>query len=121
MEFLNGYWLTLLGMALLLFCSAFFSGTETALFSLSRDQVKELRAHGRHVDRLLGGPARKLNDDEKRLFSRMAEVFAGVMPFFAIEILRIALLLGYGVAGMLWLVVRTRRVVRATERERNGT
>lgn len=53
MEFLHGYWLTLLGMVLLLFCSAFFSGTETALFSLSRDQVKDLREHGRHVDRLL--------------------------------------------------------------------
>ncbi|MDZ8117104.1 hemolysin family protein [Pontiella sp. NLcol2] len=40
-------------MAVLLLCSAFFSGTETALFSLSRDQIKKLRAHGRHVDRLL--------------------------------------------------------------------
>ncbi|VGO15210.1 Magnesium and cobalt efflux protein CorC [Pontiella desulfatans] len=40
-------------MAVLLCCSAFFSGTETALFSLSREQVKELRAHGHQVERLL--------------------------------------------------------------------
>ncbi len=40
-------------MALLLLGSAFFSGTETALFSLSRDQIKDLREHGHHVDRLL--------------------------------------------------------------------
>ena len=40
-------------MAFLLSCSAFFSGTETALFSLTREQVKHLRSHGHHVDRLL--------------------------------------------------------------------
>lgn len=40
-------------MVLLLFCSAFFSGTETALFSLSREQVKQLREHGGHIERLL--------------------------------------------------------------------
>lgn len=40
-------------MAFLLCCSAFFSGTETALFSLTREQVKHLRSHGQHVDRLL--------------------------------------------------------------------
>ena len=45
--------MTLLGMVLLLFCSAFFSGTETALFSLSREKVKQLRSQGLHVDRLL--------------------------------------------------------------------
>ena len=53
MGILEEHVLTLLGMLLLLLCSAFFSGTETALFSLSRDQVKDLRAHGAHVDRLL--------------------------------------------------------------------
>lgn len=45
--------MTLLGMAALLLCSGFFSGTETALFSLSREQIKELRARGRHVEGLL--------------------------------------------------------------------
>ncbi len=40
-------------MALLLLCSAFFSGTETALFSLSREQVKQLRRDGRHVEKML--------------------------------------------------------------------
>lgn len=40
-------------MALLLLCSAFFSGTETALFSLTREQIKRLRAHGHQVEKLL--------------------------------------------------------------------
>lgn len=53
MELLQEHFLTLLGMVLLLSCSAFFSGTETALFTLSRDQIKDLREHGHHVDRLL--------------------------------------------------------------------
>ncbi|WP_372794513.1 hemolysin family protein [Pontiella sp.] len=53
MDILNEHLLALLGMALLLLGSAFFSGTETALFSLSRDQIKDLREHGHHVDRLL--------------------------------------------------------------------
>ena len=40
-------------MAVLLLLSAFFSGTETALFSLTREQVKRLRGQGRHVDKML--------------------------------------------------------------------
>ncbi len=40
-------------MALLLLCSAFFSGTETALFSLTREQVKRLRRQGHHVEKTL--------------------------------------------------------------------
>ncbi len=40
-------------MGLLLCVSAFFSGTETALFSLTSEQVKVLRRQGHHVDRLL--------------------------------------------------------------------
>ncbi len=40
-------------MGLLLLCSAFFSGTETALFSLSREQVKQLRRDGHHVEKML--------------------------------------------------------------------
>lgn len=40
-------------MTLLLFCSAFFSGTETALFSLTREQVKQLRSHGHSVEKML--------------------------------------------------------------------
>jgi len=40
-------------MAGLLFFSAFFSATETALFSLTREQVKRLREQGEHVSRML--------------------------------------------------------------------
>ncbi len=40
-------------MALLLLCSAFFSGTETALFSLTREQVERLRGHGHHIEKIL--------------------------------------------------------------------
>ena len=40
-------------MGLLLLISAFFSGTETALFSLTREQVKALRGHSRHAERML--------------------------------------------------------------------
>ena len=40
-------------MALLLLCSAFFSGTETALFSLTRDQIKRMRRQGHQVEKLL--------------------------------------------------------------------
>lgn len=40
-------------MAGLLGCSAFFSGTETALFSLTREQVKRLRGEGHRVEKTL--------------------------------------------------------------------
>lgn len=40
-------------MAVLLLCSAFFSGTESALFSLSRSQIRRLRHEGHQVERLL--------------------------------------------------------------------
>lgn len=43
----------LLAMALLLLFSAFFSGTETALFSLTREQIKRLRGQGHRVEKLL--------------------------------------------------------------------
>ena len=43
----------LLIMAFLLLCSAFFSGTETALFSLTREQLKRLHDQGLHVEKLL--------------------------------------------------------------------
>ncbi|MDF7806643.1 hemolysin family protein [Pontiellaceae bacterium B12219] len=45
--------MTFLGMALLLGCSAFFSGTETALFSLTREQIKSLKAEGRNLEKML--------------------------------------------------------------------
>ena len=54
----------LVGMLGLLTGSAFFSGTETALFSLSRGQLMRLRhgkATGRAVARLLARPQRTLN------------------------------------------------------------
>jgi putative hemolysin len=50
---LANHLLTLLIMVVLLFCSAFFSGTESALFSLSRRQIRRLRHEGHHVERLL--------------------------------------------------------------------
>ncbi|MDF7799757.1 hemolysin family protein [Pontiellaceae bacterium B1224] len=53
MEILADHFLSLAVMALLLLCSAFFSGTETALFSLSRGQVKKLRSHGHNVEKML--------------------------------------------------------------------
>jgi len=40
-------------MAVLLLLSAFFSGTETALFSLTREQVKRLRGQGRREEGVL--------------------------------------------------------------------
>lgn len=40
-------------MAVLLFCSAFFSGIETALFSLTPEQVKRLRGEGHAVGKTL--------------------------------------------------------------------
>ena len=53
MEILSDHFIALLSMALLLLLSAFFSGTETALFSLSREQVKRLRGQGSHVEKTL--------------------------------------------------------------------
>lgn len=50
---LANHLLTFSIMLLLLFCSAFFSGTESALFSLSRSQIRRLRHEGHHVERLL--------------------------------------------------------------------
>lgn len=53
LEIVADHLISLLGMLVLLGCSAFFSGTETALFSLSPGQVKKLRQEGRQVERLL--------------------------------------------------------------------
>ena len=53
MEILADQFLALMAMALLLLCSAFFSGTETALFSLSRAQLKRLRGHGSDLEKTL--------------------------------------------------------------------
>ncbi len=53
MDILVEHLMALLTMAFLLLCSAFFSGTETALFSLTREQVKRLRGQGRHVEKTL--------------------------------------------------------------------
>jgi len=52
-EFLADNWVGLVSMAVLLFCSAFFSGTETALFSLTRGQVERLRGCGQHIEKTL--------------------------------------------------------------------
>ena len=53
MGVLSDHMVGLLTMVFLLLCSAFFSGTETALFSLTREQVKRLRAQGHRVEKLL--------------------------------------------------------------------
>ena len=53
MEILANHLFTLLTLVVLLFCSAFFSGTESALFSLSRRQIRRLRHEGHHVEKLL--------------------------------------------------------------------
>lgn len=52
MNFIQEYVFFLLPMTLLLALSAFFSGSETALFSLTSEQQRRLRVH-RGVDRLL--------------------------------------------------------------------
>ncbi len=55
---------TLVALAILLGCSAFFSGSETALFSLSRARVRQFRDHGgvigRAIANLLNLPRRLL-------------------------------------------------------------
>ncbi|MEN7973088.1 MAG: hemolysin family protein [Verrucomicrobiota bacterium] len=53
MLILANHFIELSTMALLLLCSAFFSGTETALFSLTREQVKRLRGQGHDVEKTL--------------------------------------------------------------------
>jgi CBS domain containing-hemolysin-like protein len=50
---LADHFISLLSMTILLLLSAFFSGTETALFSLTREQVKRLRERGRHEEGIL--------------------------------------------------------------------
>ena len=53
MEFFREHVLTLSGLLLLIVCSGFFSGTESALFSLSREQIRKLRQEGHRVEKLL--------------------------------------------------------------------
>lgn len=53
MDILLNNWVEWGAMVLLLLCSAFFSGTETALFSLTRGQVERLRGQGVHIERTL--------------------------------------------------------------------
>ncbi len=53
MELFSDHILSLAVMALLLLCSAFFSGTESALFSLNRADIRRLRHEGHQVERLL--------------------------------------------------------------------
>ncbi len=53
MQIIADHLLTIVSMALLLFCSGFFSGTESALFSLSRSQIRRLRHEGHNIEKLL--------------------------------------------------------------------
>ncbi len=63
-EFLTAHGWQLILMVVLLGCSGFFSGTETALFSLSRGRLLHMAESGRpgrRVSRLMGRPRRVLN------------------------------------------------------------
>ncbi len=60
---LAAYPLHLLAMGLLLCCSAFFSGSETALFNLSRSQLRRFRSARSPFQNL----AARLMDDPRRL------------------------------------------------------
>jgi len=78
--------LDLVGMALLLCASAFFSASETALFNLSQDQLRRFRAARSPLQNL----AARLMDDPRRLlvtvlFGNMAVNVA----FFAMSVLLI--------------------------------
>lgn len=53
MQFVADHILTFAFMVLLLCCSGFFSGTESALFSLNRSQIRRLRHEGHHIEKLL--------------------------------------------------------------------
>lgn len=53
MGVLVDHYIALSGMVVLLLYSAFFSGTETALFSLTRSKIRELRMEGGHVAKTL--------------------------------------------------------------------
>lgn len=64
MEFLAEHWLVFINMGLLLFGSAFFSGSETAFFSLTRHQKHDLEeeksANSQLILSLLKNPSRLL-------------------------------------------------------------
>ena len=62
-SFLSDNAARLIGMAALLVGSAFFSGTETACFSLSPSQKRDIRKHhgGKRLSRLLSRPQSTLN------------------------------------------------------------
>jgi len=53
LQFISDHISTFLFMVFLLLCSGFFSGTESALFSLSRSQIRRLRHDGHKVEKLL--------------------------------------------------------------------
>lgn len=53
MNFLTEHYISLIAMGLLLCCSACFSGTETAMFSLSRKQLADLRGKNSAASRII--------------------------------------------------------------------
>ena len=53
MNFLTEHYISLIAMGLLLCCSACFSGTETAMFSLSRKQLADLRVKNSAASRII--------------------------------------------------------------------
>ena len=54
MQFFIHHITDILFLVLLLVCSGFFSGTESALFSLSKSQIRQLREKGHCMEKILG-------------------------------------------------------------------
>ena len=90
MEILADHFIALSAMAVLLLCSAFFSGTETALFSLTREQVKRLRGQGRHVEKTLA----LLADNPSGLL--IAILFGNIVVNILFFSLSVTVALGFG-------------------------
>ena len=90
MDILANHFIALLIMSLLLLVSAFFSGTETALFSLTREQVKRLRREGAHVEKTLA----LLADNPTGLL--IAILFGNLVVNILFFSLSVAVTIGFG-------------------------
>ena len=97
-EVLSAFPFHLAAMALLLCASAFFSGSETALFYLSRDQLRRFRTSGSPLRYL----AARLMDDPRRV---LVTVLFGNMTvnvgFFAMSVM-LAHQIGDRFSGQAW-------------------
>lgn len=90
MDILADHFIAIMSMGLLLLVSAFFSGTETALFSLTREQVKRLRGQGHHVEKTLA----LLADNPSGLL--IAILFGNLVVNILFFSLSVAVALGFG-------------------------